>query len=75
MSPEEKAFELATDTLEGMVNQDERPFTEQERAELNEALMHLRKHVAQLAVMGNLSLGCATVLGFGVGFLFAKWPL
>lgn len=74
-SPEQHAFKVATDTMESLVNQDERPFTAEERAELNEALRYLRKHMAQLALMSNLTLGAATLAGFFMGILFSRFPL
>ena len=68
----ERAFHVATDALAGLVNQDERPFTPQERADLNEALESLRKHMRSLDMLNSMTLGIATVAGFGMGVIFAR---
>jgi len=75
MTPEENAVQVATDAMEAAVNQDERPFTTEERAELNQALAHLRKHMAELSMLTNLTLGAATLAGFLMGALFTKLAL
>lgn len=60
------------DAVEAMVNQDERPFTAEERAQLNQALKHLRSHLRQVVALGNGTLAIATLAGFLTGVLFAK---
>jgi len=75
MTPEENAFNVVNvsiDALQAMVNHDERPFTTEERAELNKALTHLHKQMTQLSLLTNLTLGAATLAGFLMGALFTK---
>lgn len=60
------------DAVEAMVNQDERPFTAEERAQLNQAMVHLRSHLRQVVALGNGALAIATLTGFLAGVLFAK---
>ena len=72
MTPTEKVAEIAMDAVESMVNQDERPFTAEERAQLNQALVHLRSHLKQVVALGNATLAIATLAGFLTGVIFAK---